>query len=101
MGFKTRSKNNDGDLFVGNEGDLVFIDKSSGLEVPYFEILKTRSVKKWLDNLQKSTPETDSNEQQQQQQHEQLLDELKNSQVSILTLSNKNSNLLIVLLIII
>ena len=52
MGFKTRSKNNDGDLFVGNEGDLVFIDKSSGLEVPYFEILKTRSVKKWLDNLQ-------------------------------------------------
>lgn len=47
-------------------------------------------MKKWLDNLQKSTPETDSNEQQQQQQqHEQLLDELKNSQVSILTLSNK------------
>ena len=89
--LKQDQKNNDGDLFVGNEGDLVFIDKSSGLEVPYFEILKTRSVKKWLDNLQKSTPETDSNEQQQQQQqqHEQLLDELKNSQVSILTLSNK------------
>lgn len=91
--LKQEQKNNDGDLFVGNEGDLVFIDKSSGLEVPYFEVLKTRSVKKWLNNLQKSSISSSTNTEEEadtnDKHHEQLLDELKNSQVSILTLSNK------------
>ncbi|EER33532.1 hypothetical protein CTRG_02350 [Candida tropicalis MYA-3404] len=78
--IKENVKNNDGDLFIGTEGELVFIDKNNGgLEIPYLEMLKRRSMKHWLDSLESST---DSNAQQ-------LLEELKNNEVSILTLNSK------------
>ncbi|RCK64532.1 KNR4/SMI1 1 [Candida viswanathii] len=78
--IKENVKNNDGDLFIGNEGELVFVDKhNGGLEIPYLEMLKRRSMKKWLDSLENSS---DPNVQQ-------LLDELRSSEVSILTLNSK------------
>lgn len=46
-------KNNDGDLFIGNEGSMIFIDKDSELEVPYLEILKKRAINDWLTSVKK------------------------------------------------
>lgn len=78
--IKENIKNNDGDLFIGTEGELVFVDKhNSGLEIPYLEMLKRRSIKQWLNGLETST---DANAQQ-------LLDELNNNEISILSLNSK------------
>ncbi|CAI5758559.1 unnamed protein product [Candida verbasci] len=83
--LKYNKKNADGDLFIGNEGDLVFIDKISKLEFPYLEILKRRSLKKWIDTIDdnKENEEHDSNKSR-------LLEELKKNQISILSLKNNN-----------
>ncbi|EGW31426.1 uncharacterized protein SPAPADRAFT_72238 [Spathaspora passalidarum NRRL Y-27907] len=77
--LKTNTKNNDGDLFIGNEGELVYIDKNTKLEIPYLEVLKTRALKKWISSLENSDDEAGK----------QLLEELNNSKISILSL-NKN-----------
>ncbi|KAI5952543.1 hypothetical protein KGF54_003410 [Candida jiufengensis] len=79
--IKTNQKNNYGDLFIGNEGELVFIDKETKLEIPYLEILKRRSVKKWMSSLEKDSS-NDINKE--------LLSELKQNEISILSLNNKN-----------
>ncbi|CAK9439123.1 uncharacterized protein LODBEIA_P33470 [Lodderomyces beijingensis] len=79
--IKSQQKNNYGDLFVGNEGDLVFVDKESGLEIPYMEMLKRRAVKKWMTSLEKNEDSDLVNGE--------LLNELKENEISILSLSNK------------
>ena len=79
--IKANHKNNDGDLFIGNEGEIVFVDKESKLEVPYLEVLKRRAVKKWMTMLENEPTEHVNKE---------LLDELKQNEVSILSLHNKS-----------
>ncbi|KAI5950610.1 hypothetical protein CANMA_005270 [Candida margitis] len=79
--IKANQKNNDGDLFIGNEGEIVFVDKESKLEVPYLEVLKRRAVKKWMTMLENEPSENINKE---------LLDELKHNEVSILALHNKS-----------
>lgn len=79
--IKANRKNNDGDLFIGNEGEIVFVDKESKLEVPYLEVLKRRAVKKWMTKMENEPPENVNKE---------LLDELKQNEVSILALHNKS-----------
>lgn len=79
--IKANRKNNDGDLFIGNEGEIVFVDKETKLEVPYLEVLKRRAVKKWMTLLENEPVENVNKE---------LLDELKQNEVSILALHNKS-----------
>ncbi|WLF79910.1 Cell wall assembly regulator [Lodderomyces elongisporus] len=92
--IKINKKNNYGDLFIGSEGDLVFVDKESSLEIPYLEILKRRAVKKWMSSLDlekniKIQNEGASKESDKGANNE-LVRELKEHEQSILTLSNKN-----------
>lgn len=79
--IKANRKNNDGDLFIGNEGEIVFVDKETKLEVPYLEVLKRRAVKKWMTMLENEPTENVDKE---------LLDELRQNEVSILALHNKS-----------
>ncbi|KAI5960994.1 SMI1 [Candida pseudojiufengensis] len=79
--IKTNKKNNYGDLFIGNEGELVFVDKESKMEIPYLEMLKRRAVKKWMNTLENESSDDINKE---------LLQELKQNEVSILSLNNKN-----------
>ncbi|KAI3404271.2 hypothetical protein KGF56_002910 [Candida oxycetoniae] len=81
--IKLNKKNNDGDLFIGNEGELVFVDKESTLEIPYLEMLKRRALKKWMLTLE--------SEENKDTINQDLLAELKSNQVSILSLQNKSS----------
>ncbi|KAG2733931.1 hypothetical protein G9P44_003456 [Scheffersomyces stipitis] len=58
--LKRDRKNNYGDLFIGNEGELVYVDKTTKLEIPYLEVLRRRAIEKWLSSLEISenlTPE--------------------------------------------
>lgn len=48
-------KNNDGDLFLGDEANLVYVDKESQLEMPYMEVLKKLSIDKWLASVKKQS----------------------------------------------
>ncbi|KAK6205377.1 Smi1b protein [Scheffersomyces amazonensis] len=84
--LKYNKRNNDSDLFVGEEGDLVFIDKFSKREIPYFDVLKARTVKKWTCSLQNSDDIPLSKEVSN------LINELNLTNGSILNLSsNYNS----------
>lgn len=40
------------DIFIGNEGELKFVDRVTKADVPYFDVLRTRTVKQWI----KDTP---------------------------------------------
>ncbi|KAL6452899.1 hypothetical protein SBY92_000243 [Candida maltosa Xu316] len=79
--IKENVKNNDGDLFIGTEGELVFVDKHghNDLEIPYLEMLKRRSLKKWIESLANSSDENT----------QQLLEELKHNESSILSMNSK------------
>lgn len=46
------------DIFIGNEGELKFVDKVTKVDVPYFNVLRTRTVKKWI----KDTPNPEPHE---------------------------------------
>ncbi|KAK6463069.1 hypothetical protein DFJ63DRAFT_103195 [Scheffersomyces coipomensis] len=84
--LKYNKRNNDADLFVGEEGDLVFIDKLTNKEIPYFDVLKTRAIKKWTASLQNSDNVPKSPEEIN------LINLLHSSNGSILNLpSNYNS----------
>ncbi|RLV89336.1 hypothetical protein JA1_005212 [Spathaspora sp. JA1] len=81
--IKRNTKHNDGDLFIGNEGELIYVDKISKLEIPYLEVLKSRALKKWFESLEKSDDESSK----------MLLDELNSNKVSILSLSGNFTSL--------
>ncbi|KAK6455655.1 uncharacterized protein RJT20DRAFT_145784 [Scheffersomyces xylosifermentans] len=81
--IKRDRKNNDGDLFIGNEGELVYVDKITKLETPYLEVLKRRATKHWLDELEKS-------EEELSPEVKQLVIELTTKDSSILDLTNRS-----------
>lgn len=56
--------NNYGDLLIGSEGNLVFVDRKSGLEVGYLQVLKKRSLEKWVKSLDKSEDQLDGDVKQ-------------------------------------
>lgn len=67
--IQTLQKNNYGDLIVGKEGDLVFMDKDTKMEINYLTVLKQRSLEKWIKSL----------DSQISQQDQDLINVLKNS----------------------
>lgn len=52
-GIKGDAKAYDDNIYVGSEGELVFVDRVTKVEVPYFDVLRTRAVRQWI----KSVPE--------------------------------------------
>lgn len=78
--IKENRKNHDGDLFIGNEGELVFVDKTTKAEIPYLEVLKRRTLEKWISSLESSENE----------EHRQLFEEIKMNDQTILSV-NSNS----------
>lgn len=50
--------NMDDDIFVGQEGDLVFVDHVTKQELPYLQVLRLRAIRKWI----KATPEPTEDE---------------------------------------
>ncbi|KAG7195775.1 uncharacterized protein KQ657_002160 [Scheffersomyces spartinae] len=53
--LKRPEKSVDLDMIVGQEGDLVFVDKqhNNSIEIPYLEALKERSINNWIKSLKK------------------------------------------------
>lgn len=52
--LKRPDKSVDLDMIVGQEGDLVFVDKQrNSIEIPYLEVLKERSINTWVQALNK------------------------------------------------
>ena len=90
--LKTSKKNGDGDLFIGNEGQLVFVDKESGLEIPYLQVLKQRSIQNWITGLEKENAEISA-------ENKKLLAEITSRDKTFLTYKHQsidkfiNSNL--------
>lgn len=78
--IKQNRKNNYGDLFIGNEGTLVYMDKETNTEVPYLDALRRRSIKTWLESIKEPTPE-----------ESELICELKSKESFVLSYKNMNS----------
>lgn len=49
--LRTSKKNNDGDLFIGNENELYYVDKETNLEQPYLSVLRNRAINNWINTL--------------------------------------------------
>ncbi|CUM67662.1 uncharacterized protein PRCAT00005364001 [Priceomyces carsonii] len=49
--IKSSKKNGDGDIMIGSDGELVYMDKITKLEALYLEVLKKRCTKKWLESI--------------------------------------------------
>lgn len=79
--IKVPEKNNYGDLMIGNEGDLVFIDKETKLESNYLTVLKKRCISKWIDSLDKENLSSET---------KSMIDELKRNPDSILNVKKLN-----------
>ncbi|CAH6719205.1 KNR4/SMI1 homolog 1 [[Candida] jaroonii] len=79
--IKVPEKNNYGDLVMGNEGDLVFIDKETKLEANYLTVLKKRCISKWVESLDKENLSSET---------KLLIDELKKNPDSILNVKKLN-----------
>ncbi|EGV62424.1 Cell wall assembly regulator [Yamadazyma tenuis] len=76
-------KNNYGDLMIGNEGDLIYVDKETKKEMSYLTVLKKRCIAKWVESLDKD--EMDSGVKK-------LVQDLKSNPDSILNIKNLNDN---------
>lgn len=81
--MKLPEKNNYGDLMIGNEGDLVYIDKETSTEVGYLTVLQQRCIKRWIDSLDKEELDDDT---------KVLINDLKLNSASILNVKTLNDN---------
>lgn len=83
--IKEPIKNNYGDLMIGSEGDLVFVDKETKQELNYLTVLKKRCIAKWVNSL--SNNDIDD-------QTRSLIEDLKSNPDSILNVKSLNDNLI-------
>lgn len=81
--IKEPEKNNYGDLMIGSEGDLIFVDKETKQELNYLTVLKQRCISKWINSL--SDEELDDSTKQ-------LIKDLKSNPDSILNVKTLNDN---------
>lgn len=82
---KTYDETNFGNLMIGNDGEFVFVDKQdTKLEVNYFEVLKKRSIQKWIAGLESEANGLSS-------ENKALIETLKNELKTMITLKNGKS----------
>ncbi|CCE78643.1 Piso0_000669 [Millerozyma farinosa CBS 7064] len=55
--IKTPHTGNSEDLMIGSEGELVFVDKKTKEEKNYLDVLKSRSIEKWVNSLKSENGE--------------------------------------------
>lgn len=73
---------NFGNLMIGNDGELVFVDKQdTKLEINYMDVLKKRSLEKWIISLEKDSPE----------EVKHVVENLKNELKQVITFKNVKS----------
>lgn len=81
--IKAPEKNNYGDLMIGNEGDLVFVDQDTKQEVNYLTVLKQRCISRWIESL---------DEEKLDKKAMKLIKDLKLNPDSILNVKQVNDN---------
>lgn len=81
--LRTSKKNNDGDLFIGNEDELFYVDKETKLEQPYLQVLKSRAIQNWIAKLE-------ADNQQISQQDQEIITNLLQKDSTLLKFKPEN-----------